>query len=103
MSESPVSREGGRSRLRGAVEGLGRMADGQIRGAADRVSFVGGLTALLVTTLRWCYRGAVVPGIKFRRAALAAEMLRVGTKAVPIVALVQVFQCNCARSSLSSM
>lgn len=91
MSEAPSTDGPQRSRLRGAVESLGRAADTQARNARRQVSFVGGLAGLLGTTTRWCYRGLFVPGIKLRRTALVAQMIRIGTRAVPIVVLVQVF------------
>ncbi|MHC4064678.1 MAG: ABC transporter permease, partial [Planctomycetota bacterium] len=91
MSEAPVSPGPGRSPLRGAVESLGRAAEARGQSARLQVSFVGGLAALLGTTARWCYRGLFVPGIKLRRSALAGQMVRIGTRAVPIVLLVQVF------------
>jgi len=91
MSAAPVSEDSRRSGLRVAVESVGRAADAQARGVRRRVSFVGGLAALLGTTTHWCYRGMFVPGIRLRRAALAGQMVRIGTRAVPIVVLVQVF------------
>jgi phospholipid/cholesterol/gamma-HCH transport system permease protein len=42
-------------------------------------------------SVKWCFRGFFVRGVKLRRQALALQVIRVGVKAVPIVVLVQVF------------
>ena len=91
MSDSPASDEASRSPLRAAVESVGRGADRQVKGARDQVSYVGGLAHLMSITGRWCWRGFFAPGVKLRRRAIAAQAVRVGVLAIPIVMLVQVF------------
>ena len=91
MSDTPAPRGTRRPGLRAPVELVGRAAHRRVRAVGDRVSFVGGVASLVGTTTRWCYRGLFVRGVKLRRAALAEQMIRVGVKAIPIVALVQVF------------
>ena len=91
MSDTPAPRGTRRPGLRAPVELVGRAVHRRVRAVGDRVSFVGGVAALIGTTTRWCYRGLFVRGVKLRRAALADQMIRVGVKAVPIVALVQLF------------
>ncbi|UCG33636.1 MAG: ABC transporter permease [Phycisphaerales bacterium] len=90
----PVSGDswsGGRGRLRTAVESIGRALDAGIRGVGNRVRFMGGLFYLLGDALSWTVRGLLVPGVKLGRPALAAQMVRVGVRAIPIILLVQVF------------
>lgn len=91
MSGSPGSQDAQRWRPRAVVELLGRAVHRRADAARGGVSFVGGLAALFGTTARWCYRGFFVPGVKLGRPAVAYQMVRVGTKAVPIVMLVQIF------------
>jgi len=77
--------------LRAAVEAVGRAADGWRRGVRAQVGFVGALAALFGIANRCVYAGLFVPGVKLRRDSLAAQMVRIGVRAVPIVMLVQVF------------
>jgi len=91
MSEAPAGKDSRGWPARAAVESVGRTAHRQGRRVHGQFAYAGGLAALLGTTARWCYRGLCIPGVKFRRQALAAQVVRVGLRAVPIVALVQVF------------
>jgi phospholipid/cholesterol/gamma-HCH transport system permease protein len=90
----PVSGDvssGGRGKLRTAIESVGRALDAGMRGAGNRVRFMGGLFYLLGDAVNWTFRGLLVPGVKLGRQALAAQMVRVGVRAIPIILLVQVF------------
>lgn len=91
MSGSPGSQGPQRGRSRAVVESLGRAVHHRADAARGGLSFVGGLADLLGTTVQWCYRGFFKPGVKLGRPAVAYQMVRVGTKAVPIVMLVQIF------------
>ena len=55
------------------------------------LSYAGGMTLLLGSTLRWTFRGMFSRKVRFGSGALAAQMVRVGVKSLGIVVLVQVF------------
>lgn len=79
------------NRLYRAVASVGQLSGDKLDGAAARIRYLGGIFYLLVDTLGWCVRALVSPKVKFGSRSLAAQMVRVGVKAIPIVALVQVF------------
>lgn len=79
------------SRLRAAVSAVGEWAGQRIDSLAGQIRLVGGASALLADTCRWCFRGLFVPGNKLGRTALITQMVRVGVEAIPIVLIVQVF------------
>jgi phospholipid/cholesterol/gamma-HCH transport system permease protein len=54
-------------------------------------AYAGGMAILLGSAARWMFRMLFVPGVRFGRAALAAQMVRVGVRSLSIVALVQLF------------
>jgi phospholipid/cholesterol/gamma-HCH transport system permease protein len=89
-SPSPSS-QGDPPRWRRAIEALGDGVAGRIRQAAGTIRFVGDMTSVLGVTLRWGFRGLFVPGVRFRRSAMARQMVRVGVRSVGIVVLVQAF------------
>ncbi len=73
------------------VEGVGERALAAGRPLYDAVSVVGGMSYLLTDAVRWTLRGLFSPKYKLGRSALAAQMIRVGVRAIPIICLVQVF------------
>ncbi|MBN1513934.1 MAG: ABC transporter permease [Phycisphaerae bacterium] len=79
------------SRLRTAVEAVGEAVLAVGRRGAATVRFAGEMTVVLGETARWIARSLLRPGVRFRRDALAAQMVRVGVRSIGIVALVQVF------------
>jgi len=90
-STSPGSEPvvGGRSRQWVERVGQGVLDAGRfLRNSVDQF---GGLSYLLADAVRWTLRGLFVPNVKLGRQSLAAQMVRVGVRAIPIVCLVQVF------------
>ena len=73
------------------VERIGRFTQHQIDKAAGVVAFVGGATALTGDVFRWIGRSFVRPEARLGRTHLFAQMVRVGIKSIPIVALVEIF------------
>jgi phospholipid/cholesterol/gamma-HCH transport system permease protein len=69
---------------RGILRALGARALGAFL-------YAGGMTLLLGSAAGWTVRMLFVPGVRFGRAALAAQMVRVGVHSLSIVALVQFF------------
>ncbi len=55
------------------------------------LGYAGGMAFLLGSVVRWLGRMLFVPGVRFGRQALAAQMVRVGVKSLAIVCLVQFF------------
>ncbi len=53
--------------------------------------YIGGMTLLLASVLRWTLRGVFSPKVKFGRGAVATQMVRVGVRSCGIVILVQLF------------
>ncbi len=72
------------TKRRGLIERIGAKA---IAG----FSYAGGMAWLLVSTMGWFAREVFSPKIRFGRAALAEQMVRVGVQSLSIVILVQVF------------
>lgn len=54
-------------------------------------AYVGGMALLLADAARWAMRGIFSPKVRFGRAALAEQMVRVGVRSCAIVMLVQTF------------
>ena len=71
-------------RLRNTVEAVGASALGALR-------YAGGMALLLAATGQWVAKGLLIPRVKFGRANLAAQIVRLGAKSLPIVVLVQTF------------
>lgn len=68
---------------------------GLVRSIGARVihglSYAGGMTLLLGSTVRWTGRGLLTRKARFSGKALTAQMVRVGIRSLGIVVLVQVF------------
>jgi len=77
-SESPGDRPG---RLTAAVSYIGAAA-------LDGVSYIGGVTWLLIDLLTWVGRALVLRRVRFGREALYIQIVRVGVRSTTIIALV---------------
>ncbi len=55
------------------------------------VSYAGGLSLLLGSTIKWTFKGLTSKKVKLDRNALSIQMIRVGVKSLGIVCLVQGF------------
>ena len=73
------------------VGAVGQAGVAAARGLADRVRYLGGAGYLLYDVGVWLTRSLFTRGVKLRRSALAAQMVRVGVRSIPIIILVQVF------------
>lgn len=99
MSESPPSESSTttpeRSRLaasaRSAVTAVGRTAGDTLDQTTGLIGYVGGLSELLGATLARFCGGLFSKRVKFGWSALVAQMVRIGVRSIPIVAIVQVF------------
>ncbi len=80
---------GGRSRQ--WVERVGQGVLDAGRFVRNSIGQFGGLSYLLADAVRWTLRGLFVPKVKLGRRSVAAQMVRVGVRAIPIICLVQVF------------
>ncbi len=93
MSATPAPRQAGQTSslpVR-AVEAVGHTTAGLLGQGRAFVRYLGGMTYLAGDTLSWIARGFVTPSARVRPAALAAQMVRVGVRSVPVVVLVQTF------------
>ena len=59
--------------------------------ALSAVRYIGGMSLLLLDTLRWTFRGLFVPHVRLGRKALAEQMVRVGVRSLGVAMLVQGF------------
>ncbi len=93
MSERPASREAAKltTGLIRSLEAIGEMVLAQGRNVAGFMAFLGGAVLLLGETLGWIYRSLVRREVRFGKESLLSQMVRVGVRSIPIVALVQVF------------
>jgi phospholipid/cholesterol/gamma-HCH transport system permease protein len=91
MSDAPVKQDGSESAAIRAVETVGRGVIGQARGWSEFLEFIGGLCFLLVDTSKCIYRATIKREVRLGTPNLFAQMVRVGLRSIPIVALVQVF------------
>ncbi len=73
------------------LESVGGAAIEQGRKAVGTLAFLGGAVSLLGETCTWVYRSLVRREVRFGRESLLVQMVRVGVRSIPIVALVQVF------------
>ncbi len=74
-----------------AVETVGHVAQDQVDKTVGVVAFIGGATALTGQTIRWIWRGLFNREARVGREHLFFQMVRVGIKSIPIVALVEMF------------
>lgn len=88
---SPQSSSSSASPARRSVERVGQMVQGVPTRVRESVEFLGGLLLLLGQTLRWTHRSMTSRQVRFRHAALLAQMVRVGVQAIGIIVVVQGF------------
>lgn len=73
------------------VTAVGESALRQVAKAKQSVAFIGGLTYLVGDAMTWLYRVTIARKARLSSDHLFAQMVRVGIRSIPIVALVQVF------------
>lgn len=92
MSPDPSGAESAAgSRPRQWIERVGQGTLAAGRSLRQGIVEFGGLSYLTSDSVRWTLRGLFVPKVKLGRASLAAQMVRVGVRAIPIICLVQLF------------
>ena len=92
MSSSPRQHsDSDRGRIVRTIESIGESTERQVGAIADVIRFVGGVAYLLADTLAWLFRAIFTSQARLGRDHLMAQMVRVGVKSIPIIALVQVF------------
>ena len=74
-----------------AVEVVGEGAQNQVKKTRGLVEFIGGLGYLLGDTATWLFRAGVKREVPLGGRNVLAQMVRVGIRSIPIVALVQLF------------
>jgi len=89
-SHPPSSDDPSRPLLR-AIESVGEATLSQGRKLTGFLGFLGGATYLVGDTFAWLFRTLIRRQGRFGREHLVFQMVRVGVRAIPIVALVQVF------------
>jgi phospholipid/cholesterol/gamma-HCH transport system permease protein len=88
MSDTPINAS---SRVVRAVEAVGEAAEAQLESTAGTVRFIGGTTSLLGETIGWVYRAVIKRDARVGWDHVMSQMVRVGVRSIPIVAMVQVF------------
>jgi len=73
------------------VESVGTFTLNRIEGLGRVIAFLGGATLLLGDTIRWTGKAFTARSSRLARQNLLAQMVRVGVRSIPIIALVQVF------------
>lgn len=91
MSEAPAKQESKEGAVSRAVESVGRGVIEHGRSWLTFMEFIGGMCYLLSDTVRWLFRTLVKREGRIGAPNLFAQMVRVGIRSIPIVALVQVF------------
>ncbi len=92
MSETPVQPEqtdGGL--VVKTLEAIGERTARWARSVDALFVFIGGATSLIGETLQWVVRSVFLREVRLGREKLLSQMVRVGIRSIPIVALVQVF------------
>ncbi len=92
MSDAPqTSKTPVQDALVRAVEVVGEGAKNQVQKSRGLVEFIGGLGYLLADTLNWLFLAGVKREVPLGGRNVLSQMVRVGVRSIPIVALVQVF------------
>lgn len=92
MSVSPRPTDSSqRNAVLRAVESVGAATQRQFGIVSGVVGFLGGAVYLMLDTSRWIFRGLYSREARIGRDHLLAQMVRVGVRSIPIIALVQVF------------
>ncbi|HUN80266.1 MAG TPA: ABC transporter permease [Phycisphaerae bacterium] len=87
----PESSGDGKSLLIRGLEAIGQTVIDLGHSAVEMIRFIGGMTLLIGRTSRWIYRTLFLRQAKFGQEHLFSQMVRVGIRSIPIVAIVQVF------------
>ncbi|MFA5863649.1 MAG: ABC transporter permease [Phycisphaerae bacterium] len=74
-----------------AITLIGRAVFHAYDSLAGGIKFTGGIAVLLGQILWWVLMSMIRAKVYFRRQALVAQMVRVGVRSIPIIALVQIF------------
>lgn len=88
---SPPAQARGAGRGVRFVEAVGASASRYLAALGQSVLAVGQMAAMLGQSLWWVWRGLVSPDVRFRRDAIARQMVRVGVRSLPIIVLVELF------------
>jgi phospholipid/cholesterol/gamma-HCH transport system permease protein len=88
MSDKPETNSAPAAQI---IEPIGEWAIRRGQHAAGFVEFVGSLAILCADTFRWAFRALTQSGVRIGKENLLSQMVRVGVRSIPIVALVQVF------------
>ena len=91
MSDAPATTKDSEGSVVRAVESVGRGVIDHGRSWLGFFEFIGGMGYLLADTARWIYRATFKRQVRLGAPNLFAQMVRVGIRSIPIVALVQVF------------
>ncbi|MBN2562577.1 MAG: ABC transporter permease [Phycisphaerae bacterium] len=92
MSETPAQPEqSSQGPLIRVIGGIGGATTRRIRAVAMFMEFLGGAVYLTGDALTWIARATFSRNVRLGRENLFAQMVRVGIRSIPIVALVQVF------------
>ena len=70
---------------------VGRLFISLYNGITSGIQFIGGVAILFGEVFRWIWFSIARSGVRFRRSALIAQMVRVGVKSIGIIVLVQIF------------
>ncbi len=74
-----------------SIEAIGDETIGRFRHSVGFVQFLGGVTYLTWDAVAWAFRAVFTREVRLGGANVLSQMVRVGVRSVPIVALVQVF------------
>jgi phospholipid/cholesterol/gamma-HCH transport system permease protein len=88
---SSVLPQPGPNRLTAGISAVGRAAFQAADGVQSRIRYLGGVAWLLYDAGACVVRTLVHRNVRLGRASLAAQMVRVGVRSIPIVVLVQTF------------
>lgn len=92
MSETPVQPERTDDGLVvKTLEAVGERTARWARSVNALFVFIGGATSLVGETLHWIFRSVFLREVRLGREKVLSQMVRVGIRSIPIVALVQVF------------
>jgi len=79
------------SRIAACIIAVGQATLRGYRRLSDNVKYLGGIGYLIADTFRWIVRAVYVPRARISPSVLAAQMVRVGVRSIPIIILVQTF------------
>lgn len=88
---SDVAPQSSPGRVVAAVTAVGQAGIDFARGLTRRIGYLGGICYLLFDTAAWTARTLLKRRNRMALVALAAQMVRVGVRSIPIIVLVQTF------------